>query len=128
MVGTIGADSVVSRTVNTDVGSDKQVASEVSSPAPLATSRNIWRTDASGNALDASSSLGEQLDTTLAVPTGGDKYYFATSDVKLTNEEYLSVLRHSAPANCGMMQLQLPHFEHSQAIWCYTIRGVSRWP
>jgi hypothetical protein len=98
MAGTIGADSVVTRTVNTDVGSDKQVASEVSSPAPLAASRNIWRTDASGNSLDASSSLGVQLDTTSAVPTGGDNYYFATSDVQLTNEEYLSLLNPTATA------------------------------
>ncbi len=96
--GSIGADSVVTRTVNTDVGANQQVASEVSSPAPLAASRNIWRTDASGNALDASSSLGIQLDTVSAVPTGGDNYYFATSDVQLTNEEYLSLLNPTATA------------------------------
>jgi hypothetical protein len=88
----------VTRTVNTDVGANQQVASEVSSPAPLAASRNIWRTDASGNALDASSSLGIQLDTTSAVPTGGDNYYFATSDVELTNEEYLSALNPTSTA------------------------------
>ncbi|MGH2345458.1 MAG: DUF5719 family protein, partial [Chloroflexota bacterium] len=48
--------------------------------------------------LDTSSSLGVQLDTTSAVPTGGDNYYFATSDVQLTNEEYLSILNPTSTA------------------------------
>ncbi|HEY8283635.1 MAG TPA: hypothetical protein VIJ28_04550, partial [Chloroflexota bacterium] len=94
--GVITADSVITRTVNADVPANSQVAAEVSSPAPLAAERTIYRTDATGAALDASSSLGAQLDTVSPVPTGGENYLFATSDVQLTNEEYLTMLNPTA--------------------------------
>ena len=96
--GVITADSVITRTVNSDVPANSQVAAEVSSPAPLAAERTIYRTDATGAMLDASSSLGEQLDTVSAVPTGGENYLFASSDVQLTNEEYLTMLNPTATA------------------------------
>ncbi len=96
--GSIGPNSVVQRSVNTDVGLNAEVAAEVSSPAPLASTRIIARTNAAGAALDSSSSLGQQLDLTAAAPTGGFNYYLATGEIQLTNEEYLTLLNPTSTA------------------------------
>jgi hypothetical protein len=91
VAGTIGANSVVERSVNTDAGSDKGVAAEVSSPSPLAATRIISRSTAAA-VLDSSSSLGQQLDLTAAAPTGGFNYYLAAGEVQPTNEQYMTFL------------------------------------
>jgi hypothetical protein len=88
----IGPNSVVERSVNTDVGANQEVASMVSSPAPISAERIINRTDKNGKALDGSSSLGQLINTAAAVPDSGVDYYFASGEVQLTNEEYLTLL------------------------------------
>lgn len=95
ITGTIGANSVVERSVNTDVGTNQKVASEVSSPAPLAATRVIMRSSG-GKALDSSSSLGQLLN--LSSTATSFTYYFASGEVQLTNEEYLTVLNPNATA------------------------------
>lgn len=89
IAGTIGPDSVVERSVNTDVGNNVSVAAEVSAPAPLAATRIIARTTAAGASLNSSSSLGQQLN--LSAP-GPLSYYFASGDILGTTEEYLTIL------------------------------------
>jgi hypothetical protein len=88
--GTIGPNSVVQRSVNTDVGANKAVAAQVvsNSGAPLAAERIINRS-IGGKSLDASSSLGQGLNLSASGPF---TYYFASGEVQLTNEEYLTLL------------------------------------
>lgn len=89
--GVLGPNSVVERSVNTDVGANKAVAASVSSPAPISADRIIARS-VSGKALDSSASLGQLVNTAATAPTGGFNYYYATGDATLTNEEYLTLL------------------------------------
>ena len=81
--------------MNTDVGNNVPVAAEVSSPAPLAATRIIARTTASGTALDSSSSLGQELNL---AATGPFSYYFASGDIMPTNEQYLTILNPNSTA------------------------------
>lgn len=90
VTGSIGANSVVERSVNTDAGLNQKVAVQVTSPAPLSAERIISRSDASGKGLDSSSSLGQQL--ALQGGAAPFTYYFASGEVQLTNEEYLTIL------------------------------------
>jgi hypothetical protein len=98
VTGTIGAFSVVQRSVNTDVGPNAQVAAEVSAPAPIAAERIITRTTATGINLGASTSLGQTLNLGATAPASGFDYYFAAGAVQLTNEEYLTILNPNATA------------------------------
>jgi hypothetical protein len=98
VTGTIGAFSVVQRSVNTDVGAGAQVAAEVSSTAPIAAERIITRTTATGTNLGASTSLGQTLNLSATAPASGFDYYFASGAVQLTNEEYLTILNPNATA------------------------------
>jgi hypothetical protein len=74
------------------VGANQKVASEVTSLAPLSAERIINRSDKNGKPLDASSSLGQLINVAATVPDSGVNYYFASGEVQLTNEEYLTVL------------------------------------
>jgi hypothetical protein len=98
VTGTIGAFSVVQRSVNTDVGNGASVAAEVSAPAPIAAERIIGRTTASGANLGASTSLGQTLNLSATAPASGFDYYFASGAVQLTNEEYLTILNPNSTA------------------------------
>jgi hypothetical protein len=89
--GTLGPNSVVERSVNTDVGAGLKVAASVTSPAPISADRIISRS-LNGKALDSDSSLGQLINLSAAAPTGGFNYYFAAGDYALTNEEYLTML------------------------------------
>ena len=89
--GVIGPNSVVQRSVNTDVGLNVKVAASVSSPAVLGAERIIARS-VGGKALDSSSSLGQLLNLGTTAPDAGFNYYFASGEVQLTNEEYLTML------------------------------------
>jgi hypothetical protein len=89
--GTLGPNSVVERSVNTDAGANVAVAASVTSPAPISADRIISRS-INGKALDSDSSLGQLINLSAAAPTGGFNYYFASGDFTLTNEEYLSML------------------------------------
>jgi hypothetical protein len=92
VTGTIPAFSVVQRSVNTDAGSNQQVAAEVSAPNPIDAERIITRTTATGANLGASTSLGQALNLSATPPASGFDYYFASGAVQSTNEEYLSIL------------------------------------
>jgi hypothetical protein len=98
VTGTIGAFSVVQRSVNTDAGAGASVAAEVSSPAPIAAERIIARTTATGTNLGASTSLGQTLNLSATPPASGFDYYFASGSVDLTNEVYLTILNPNATA------------------------------
>jgi hypothetical protein len=89
--GTIAANSVVERSVNTDVGANLAVATSITSPAPISADRIINRSNA-GKALASDSSLGQLLNLSSAAPTGGFNYYYASGDATLTNQEYLTML------------------------------------
>jgi hypothetical protein len=65
--GTLGPNSVVERSVNTDVGPNQEVAASVTSPAPIAADRVISRS-ISGKALDSSSSLGQLINLAAPAP------------------------------------------------------------
>lgn len=99
--GTIGANSVVQRSVNTDAGANKEVAAQVVSPAPLSAERIINRSIA-GKALDASSSQGQAVNLTA---TGPFTYYFASGEVQLTNEEYLTLLNPTATSTTATITI-----------------------
>jgi hypothetical protein len=97
--GVLAPNSVTERSVNTDVGANVKVAAEVISPSPLGVERVISRSKA-GKALDSDSSLGQLLNLSAAAPSGGFNYYFASGEVMLTNEEYLTLLNpNSTTAN-----------------------------
>jgi hypothetical protein len=98
VTGTIGAFSVVQRSVNTDVGTGASVAAEVSAAAPIAAERIITRTTASGTNLGASTSLGQTLNLSATAPASGFDYYFASGAVLLTDEEYLTILNPNSSA------------------------------
>ena len=95
--GVIGPNSVVQRSVNTDVGLNVKVAASVSSPAVLGAERIIARS-VGGKALDSSSSLGQLLNLGTTAPDAGFNYYFASGEVQLTNEEYLTMLNPTSTA------------------------------
>ena len=61
----------------------------------MAATRIIARTTAAGAALDSSSSLGQQLNLAASGPFS---YYFASGDIMLTNEEYLTILNPNSAA------------------------------
>jgi len=95
--GVLGPNSVVERSVNTDAGPGMKVAASVTSPAPISASRIISRSLA-GKALDTDSSLGQLISLSATAPTGGFNYYFASGDVSLTNEQYLTILNPNSTA------------------------------
>jgi hypothetical protein len=91
ITGTLAANSVVERSVNTDAGSNVKVAASVTSPAPISADRIISRSNA-GKHLGSDSSLGQLLNLSSVAPSGGFNYFLASGDVTLTNEEYITML------------------------------------
>jgi len=78
----VAPTSTLRESVNTDVGSDKNVAAVVSSASRVTAERIIRRTSAAG-VLDANSSLGN--------PNLGKTFYFAEGYTGASFQEYLTV-------------------------------------
>jgi len=81
---TIGANTTLRESVNTDVGADKFAAAVISSPQRVFATRTILRTDASGARLDGS--------TTLPVKAPAANWGFPEGYTGVTFQQYLTVL------------------------------------